>query len=160
MLKIIGIVAVVASSVATGFIMAKDLNERTKSLKDIYQSAINIKSELEYRAPVLEECFRGRGRLFSKAWKYISENSLSPKEALRKACDEAVYLKRDDREIIYSYIENLFVEDIGGQISNISWLIDAMRLQIKEAEAEYTSKGRLYKSGGALAGIGLVILLL
>lgn len=159
MIKILGAAAVFLSCAAAGQIMARELYERTKLLKELEQSAIYIKSELEYRTPVFEECFRGRGRLFSKAAKYIGMN-MNPKEALKKAARETEKLRDEDRELIYDYADGLDAEDVGAQTANVSLLITRLECRIREAEEERGIKSRLYKSGGALAGIGLVILLL
>lgn len=144
---------------STGFIMAKELNERTKTLKEIEQGAINIKSELKYRASEFTDCFNHRGKVFDNAATYIREGML-PDNALKKACEETDFLKKEDKDIIFSYADNLSAEDIGGQLANIDWLIDNLRKKIKESEEECASKGRLYKSCGILAGLGVVIFLL
>lgn len=160
MIKITGIILVVAASVLTGIIMAKDLSKRTKLLKDIRQSAIFIKSDMEYRAPVLEDCFKNRGILFGTAAEYAQNNNCLPKDALKITLDSMSYLKKEDKDIVMSFADNLDTEDIGSQLANVSWLIDALNGKIREAENDFVTKGRLYKSGGVLAGIGLLILLL
>ncbi len=160
MVRVLGIVLVLLSSVLTGIVLAKDLNERVVLLKDIRQAAIYIKSDFEYRAPALSECFENRGILFGKAAIYAKENKVLPKDALKKTVDNMSFLRQEDKDTIYSFADNLSQEEIGGQIANITWLIDALDKRIKDAESEYKTKGRLYKSGGALTGIGLVILLL
>lgn len=160
MLKILGLITILVSSVIMGFIMANELNERTKTLRDIKQSATGIKSDLEYRASDICECFKLRGNMFGKASKYIADSNLFPTEALIRACEELNYLHKEDKEIIFSYAKNLSAEDIGSQINNINWLIENITIKIKESEAEYSSKNRLYKSGGALLGLGFIILLL
>ncbi|MBQ7976939.1 MAG: stage III sporulation protein AB [Clostridia bacterium] len=160
MIRIFGVTLILTSSVLTGIILAKDLNERVALLKDIRQAAIYIKSDFEYRAPILSECFENRGILFGKAAVYAKENNVLPKDALKKTVDEIKFLCSEDKDAIYSFADNLSQEEIGGQIANITWLIDTLEKRIKDAETEYKTKGRLYKSGGALTGIGLVILLL
>ncbi len=160
MIKLLGMLSVFTASLVMGFILAKELGERTKALKEIYQSAIHIKSELEYRSADICDCFNRRGKLFKEAYKYIQSESLLPCEALKKATDEAMYLKDEDRAVINSYAENLNAEDLGGQIANVNLFLENLRLCIRDAEEEYHSKNRLYKSGGAIAGLGFIILLL
>ena len=159
MIKILGAISVVAASFAIGFEMTKELSERIKFLKECEQYAVYIKSELLYRSPVFEECFRGRGRIFSNASKYI-EKGLSPCEALKRAVNEARLLNSGDKEIFYAYAAGMSSEETGGQIANVSLLITRLEERIKEAESEKSVKGRLYRSGAVLAGCGLVILLL
>lgn len=160
MLKLFGMLTVLTSSLMMGFVMARELRERTKLLRDIHQSAIHIKTDLEYRAPDICECFCRRGKLFSLAHAYMTKESLLPREALAKAADKLNFLSKEDKEVINMYADNLEQEDLGGQIANVSWLIENIALRIKDSEAEYQSKNRLYKSGGAIVGLGVVILLL
>lgn len=160
MVKLLGMLSVLAASVIMGFIMAGELHERTKTLKEIYQSAIHIKTELEYRGADICDCFNRRGKLFNKAYKYIKSEGMLPSEALKKASCETNYLKEADRAIIDTYAENLASEALSGQIANVNLLLENLRLSIRDAEEEYRSKNRLYKSGGAIAGLGFIILLL
>lgn len=160
MIKIFAVGLVMLSSCMTGFILAKDLNERVKVLKEIKQMAIYIKSDFEYRSPMLADCFEHRGSLFGKASRYMEEGALLPEEALKKSADELKSITKEDRTVIYSFADNLSIEDVNGQIANVKWLIETLEKRIKEAEYEYTTKGRLYKSTGALTGLGIVILLL
>ena len=160
MVKLLGMLSVFTASSVMGFIMAGELGERTKMLKDIYQSATHIKSELEYRGADICDCFNRRGKLFSIAYKYIKSEGLLPADALKKAADEAVHLKATDRTVIAAYADNLKVEDLGGQLANVRLFLENLRLCIQDAEEEYRSKNRLYKSGGAIAGLGFIILLL
>ena len=148
------------ASLMMGFIMAGELGERCRELKDIYQSAIHIKTELEYRGADICDCFNRRGRLFSKAYRYITDDALMPPDAIKEACRREKLLKDDDKAVIFAYAENLNKEDLGGQIANVSLLIENLRLRIKDAEEEYASKSRLYKSGGLLTGLGFIILIL
>ncbi len=158
MYKILGLLSILSASIATGFVMANELKERLKLLTEIHLSLMGIRSEFEYRAPVLEECFKNRGVLFSNAYCYIEKDNLLPQDALKKACNDLKPLNRDDKKVLYRFAENLNTEDINGQISNISWLIDNLEDRIHHAENEYRTKGRLYRSSGALTGLGFLIL--
>ena len=159
MIKILGAISVVAASGLAGFEMTKELSERIKFLRESEQYAIYIKGELSYRSPTFEECFRGRGKIFANAAKYIGEG-VSPNDAVRRAADEAPRLNKGDREIFYAYAEGMSSEETGGQIANVSLLITRLEERIREAESEKSVKGRLYKSGAVLLGCGVVILLL
>ncbi len=160
MYKFLGMGAVMTASIITGFLMSKELKKRVDILKDIRQSAIYIKTDLEYRAPVIGECFKGRGEFFSKVGKILEEDFTMPKNAFEKACKEFKELNKDDEAALISYAENLCCEEISGQVVNISQLIEEFSIRIENAENEYREKGRLYRSGGVLAGLGLIILLI
>ena len=159
MIKLMGMISVFMASSVMGFIMAKELNERTRCLKEIYDSAIHIKSELEYRGADVADCFRRRGRLFKIASIYIDEGIL-PADALKKACRDLNELNEADCLVINAYAENLYAEDIGGQIANVNLFLENLRGCIRNSEEEYHTKNRLYKAGGAIAGMGIIILLI
>lgn len=158
-IKLTGALIVCFASVTAGGLMAKELGERVKLLRETEQYAIYIKCDMEYRAPVFEDCFRARGPLFGTASKYIKDGML-PKDALKKSIDNMQRLREEDREILCAYADSLDAEEVSGQISNIALLISRLKENIREAEKERGAKGRLYRSGGVLAGIGLVIILL
>lgn len=159
MIKILGAIAVVAASVTAGFVMARELGERVRLLKEILCAAVYIKSEMEYRMPVLEECFRARGEFFENVSNLIKKGS-APGEAVVKAADEEPRLQKGDRELLYSYAKGLEAEEIGGQTANVSLLITSLEQKIREAEEENSVKCRLYRSGGVLAGIAFVIIMI
>ncbi len=159
MIKILGAAAVVTASVAFGMVMARELGERVKLLNEIKTAAIYIKSDMEYRLPVFEDCFRGRGRFFSEAAKLI-EGGKTPCEAVIEASERQARLSDKDRKILTSYAEGLEAEEIGGQMTNISLLITRLEADIKEAEEENAVKCRLYRSGGVLAGLAFVIVMI
>ena len=160
MYRVLGVLSVVSSSIMMGIFLANDLKKRGEILKEIRQAAVYIKSDLEYRAPEIEDCFFNRGHFFSRVAELIKERDLPPKLALKFACEELKEITVEDREIIYSYADNISAEEIGGQIANISQLISGLDEKISAAEREYKEKGRLYRSGGALVGLGIVILLI
>ncbi len=159
MIKLTGALTVCFASVMAGALMAKELGDRAKLLREIQQYAIYIKCDMEYRMPVFEECFRARGPVFGTAAKYIKEG-VPPREALKKSVSGTHKLRDEDRELLYAYADALDAEDVSGQISNVSLLISRLGESIREADRERGAKGRLYRSGGVLAGIGLVIILL
>ncbi|MBQ6794558.1 MAG: stage III sporulation protein AB [Clostridia bacterium] len=159
MIKLMGMISIFIASSVMGFIMAKELNERTLCLKEIYDSVIHIKSELEYRGADVADCFRRRGRLFKTASIYLDEGML-PADALKKACGDLKELNEADRSVINAYAENLYAEDIGGQIANVNLFLENLRGCIRNSEEEYHTKNRLYKAGGTIAGMGIIILLI
>ena len=159
MYKIIGLISIFIASAMTGLIKASKLKERVKQLQEIRQASIQIKSDFEYRAPVLSECFEKKGEFFSLVSELIYEGNI-PSEAVEKACSFFKQLEGAEKEILISFGKNLGAEEINGQISNISWLIDELEEVIVCAREECSTKGRLYKSSGVLAGLGFVILLI
>lgn len=160
MVKFLGMFAIMVSAVMMGLVMANELKERIKALKQVQQMAIHIKTDLEYRSPDICECFRSRGELFSTAHDLIINHAYTPEAAVKKAAGEISSFKKEEVSVIASYANNLKCEDIGGQIANVSWLIENIGKIIKTAEAEYESKSRLYRSGGVMVGFGFIILLL
>lgn len=160
MLKILGAVMVISASTLFGFFNERKLYKRVMVLNDIYSFSICIKSDFEYRAPFLYECFENRGLLFGNAANLMKQHDLLPKDALVQSAEELKELNDGDRESVFSFANNLSAENVESQIANISHFISLIEKKINDAEAELKTKGRLYKSAGILTGIGIVILLL
>ena len=158
--KSVGLIAILSACILLGLKLSNDLLQRVELLKEIHKSAIHIKSDLEYRAPPLEECFENRGKLFSKAYGYIIENRILPDEALKKSCEEMKELNGEDKSTILFLADNLIQENLESQLANVMLFIHCMEERIISAEKELVVKGRLYRSGGLLIGIGIVIFLL
>ncbi|MGM9551689.1 MAG: stage III sporulation protein AB [Clostridia bacterium] len=160
MIKILGSVAVLISSVLMGMTMSQNLKNRVNVLKEIRDGAVHIKNELQYRCAPLEDCFRGRGKFFSKVYKHMQSSGLSPKESVQKTADETEYLTSADIEVMNRYAENIMCEDLKSQIVNIDFLIASLNENIKDSETEFLNKGKLYSYGGVLMGLGFIIILL
>ncbi len=160
MIKMLGLLSVFFSAALTGVFMYKRLNERTEILKETKTCAIHIKNEIEYRKAPLDECFKGRGKLFSNAYKLINNGELPPKEAIKTALKPLEAFSLDDRLVIEAFAENLSCEDLKGQIANLEMFIASLNENIKLATTESSNKGKLFCYGGVLTGIGLVIVLL
>lgn len=160
MIKILGLLSVFICATLTGVFMYQRLNERTEVLKETKTCAVHIKNEIEYRHAPLDECFKGRGRLFSNAYKLIKQSELSPKDAIKTALKPIEAFSLEDRLIISTFAENLSCEDLKGQIANLEIFIASLNENIKQSTAESANKGKLFCYGGVLAGLGLVIILL
>lgn len=160
MYKMLGLILVMSASVLTGITMSESLKDRVNCLKNIHQSSIHIKTDFEYRAPALEECFKGRGVLFSKAYDYIHNENYTPEHAVKEACRKINCIDKDDADIINTFSENLNAEDIAAEIANITWFITRIEERVRQAESEYRTRGKLYRSGGILTGLGIMIFLL
>ena len=132
MVKLLGMLSVFTASSVMGFIMAGELGERTKMLKDIYQSATHIKSELEYRGADICDCFNRRGKLFSIAYKYIKSEGLLPAEALKKAADEAVKRIAAIYHTDHVYKDTSPKEILDNRQQSVKPLVDAYFAWIKE----------------------------
>ena len=160
MYKLPAMAAVIIAASLMGIVMSGELKKRIDTLKEIVQSALYIKTDLEYRAPNLEECFTRRGCMFNSAGKFMSQSGMTPFEAVKRACEDERYLTKEDKDTILIFAENLNCEEISGQVANIKWLVENLRKNIRNAEDEYRSKGKLYQLGGMFAGVGIVIILL
>ena len=80
-------------------------------------------------------------------------------EAVRKTAEDAGY-RKEDLPLLLRLSEVLGTSDVDGQIKGIELMERELEASYEEAQAEQKTKGKLYRSLGALAGAGVVVLLL
>lgn len=80
--------------------------------------------------------------------------------ALRTAAEENPFLNARDREALSAFADGLLAQDVFGQIANVALFAQRVSSLARQAEEDAREKGRLYRGGGALCGVAVVILLL
>lgn len=99
-------------------------------------------AELEFLAKTAE--MSGENGDFHRAWE--------------KNADEIPHLSQSEREIVKSIGNGLGRTDTEGQISMLALNSTLLKEKYEKAHEEYTRKGKMYRSVGVLAGIGLAIM--
>lgn len=74
-----------------------------------------------------------------------------------KYAAEIPFLKTCDKEIILSVGRNLGNSDIDGQTAMFEMTVNMLTEYLAEANEEYTRKGKMCRSVGALVGIGIAV---
>lgn len=137
------------------------LSECVRAVKRI---AIGITHTNRPIAQLLYGCDEGEtGALFAALASAV-EASASPSEAwehLRIGDVQTLgCLARRDREVLGSFFSALGASERGAQLENTGMTAAALEGLLLEAETEYASKGRVYRTMGLLMGAGVGILLL
>lgn len=159
MFKLSGAVFFMCASVLSGLRISYALNERKRMLGEILYFLQTIESKLRCMCMPLDCCFYESGGIFYDAAIYI-KGGLSPADAVRRAAEDAQYLKKEDKELLFSFSKGLCADDLEGQIANVKLLSKGIALKLSEAEEEAKLRGKLAINGCTLLGAAAVILMI
>lgn len=163
MVKIFGAVMTGFACGYFGFRMSMTLKTRLKSLSDIAVSLEMLESEIAFSINKLKKAFVriDRNGLFTLASNVMEEKGAG------KAWSEAVNNTREklclteaDSDILLMLGKSIGKSDTEDQIKNIRYVKNLIKDQEKQAGEEYSRFGKLYRSGGVLVGLMLIILLI
>lgn len=165
-MKLVGAVIIFLSCLIIGFRESDRLKKRTAYLKNV-QTALNlIETEISFGKNHLKRIFEGIEKsadccgLFSETAENIEKSGIkkSWNKSLSDKKDE-LCLKNDDLEALMTLGNQLGMTDAENQIKNIRYIRELLEKNAQEAEGEYNRLGRLYRSGGIMAGLLLILLL-
>lgn len=162
MVKLLGAVMTGLSCGYFGFRLSASLKKRIKSLWDIVSSLELLESEIAFSAQKLQKAFinADRNGLFTAAAAGIEEHGV--KKAWRNAVREKqkeYCLTAADCEALYMLADNIGKTDADNQIKHIKYVKTAVSGQAAAAQSEYDRFGRVYRNGGVLIGLMIVIIL-
>lgn len=163
MVKIIGAVMTGLACGYFGFRFSATLKMRAKTLADIVTSLEMLESEIFFSRNKLKKAFLHVDRcgIFSDAANEMEENGI--KRAWKHAVEKnqtRLCLTNSDAEILYTFGKNIGKTDTDDQIKNIKYIKTMIKEQEKQASGEYSRFGKLYRSGGVLVGLMIVIILI
>jgi len=157
--KISGAVLLIGASFFTGVRLRYLLNERKRILTGLLYFIQGIENKLRCLCMPLDKCFGESGGIFYSASVYIKEG-FSPSEAVKKAAEETVHLKKEDKALLLSFADGLSADDLEGQIANLNLLKKGLEARLFEAEEDSRVRGKLCVQGCTLLGAAAVILML
>lgn len=162
MVKLAGAVMTGLASGYFGLKLSMSLKKRIQSLNDIDASLELLESEISFSANRLEGALRraDRNGLFTAAADGM--NGAGIKKAWENAVDSMknrLCLADADCEALYMLGSNIGRTDAENQIKHIKYVKSAVRAQAESAQSEYDRFGRLYRSGGILVGLMIIIIL-
>ncbi len=163
MVKLIGAVMTGAACGYFGFRASYDMKKRAESLSDIEVSLELLEGEIAFTQSELKKAFEraDRNGLLRAAGENIEK--LGVKKAWSEAVNEyrpRLCLTRADADALLLLGERLGRTDTDDQIKHIKYIKTLIKGQADAAREEYERLGRLYRSGGLLTGIMLVIILI
>ena len=164
MIRVVGMVLLVLGSSLFGFGKAWELKERVRELQEIQTALLKIETAVCRFSLPLCEAFRQAGAdipLFSEAATFMEEGALA-KEAFDRALDGYLptsHLVGADVALLERFRDGLSAPDTDGQTKNFAIVKADLARQIESASEAEEKQGRLYRSGGVLAGLMLGLIL-
>lgn len=157
------------TSSGMGIILSERLNKRVKELELILIFLDKLKTCLIYQnlptnemIDLLSENSSCKSLLFLKPCQELLSNQtgfpLAWESAIEQSKDK-MHLNDTDYSLLLSLSDIIGSSDTKGQLNAIGMVEKLLGDQRKEAQQAREKKGKLYRSLGALAGAGMVIIL-
>lgn len=162
-MKITGIMLVFLSSVFIGIYFSGRFKKRIQALERINTIIISIKIMIESQSLTVEELFYALVNEKKLDDFFISESaflSSDYKQRIKDECEKISFLTEEDKRLFISFINELGITYMEGQISIINAYIKQFENTISNLKSQQSSKCRMYNSFGVLAGAFLSIILL
>lgn len=172
MIKIIGSIFTICSSIAIGTYFSQSLTWRIEALKEMKNCILLLKGDIRYACTPLPEAFAtigGRkknafGKFFLKLSQQLKQLDGSTFVELWKKAVETdlsqTALKKWDKESFGKLGECLGYLDKEMQLNQIDFYLSQLEEEIKQLEMEKKEKKRLYQMLGVMGGLFVTILLL
>ena len=173
-LKVCGMLLVVACTTSIGIAMAQALSRRVRELEGCIALLTGMEGELSYSlAPPDEAVARleeresaqeapflacGKGVPFLPACAALCRKGTPFPQAWREAvAKQGGSLTREDAAIVEALADTLGQCDLDGQLSSLSHAKALLAMQLAAARERCESHGKLYRTMGLLAGAFVVV---
>lgn len=164
-LKVCGMLLVVACTTSIGISMAQALSRRVKELEGCIALVTGLEGELSYSlAPPdeavarLEEREAAQEAPFLSACAALCRKGAPFPEAWRKAIGtQSGSLTQEDAAIVEALADTLGQCDLDGQLSSLTHAKSLLSMQLSAARERCESHGKLYRTMGLLAGAFVVV---
>lgn len=138
------------------------LKRRAALLEELSRMLNEFEIEIRFAAPTLDIlCEKAKGGFADILRECRGENDI--KSAWEQACvrlKTLPYCHAEEGELMLSLGRSLGTSDISGQLSLIELHSQRLNALGKSAAEEAAKKGRLFRSVGALCGIGAAVLIM
>ncbi len=172
MLKITGVICVLAGCLGAGFQRIAQEQQRLEHLREILRIVKRIEDEMRYGkrtvpeiCAVLSGCGGERYRsCFLEIYERLMQRQGGAmeeiwRESMQKCfCD--VPLREDEKALLMQIPDCLGMQDECTQASSIVQFRELVERRLRQAEDEYDGKRKMIWSVSALAGIFLVVILI
>lgn len=172
MIKIIGIIMVLASSTLIGFIFGDNLKKRFEQLNEFERAINHLQNEVIYAYISLPEAIKNvsekSGQPLNNFLKEISlclsnneVNSVYDAFVISYEKNKSSFkLHKNDINIIFTLSKTLGECDVDGQKRMFELTLDNLRKQIQYAESNMNKSLKMYRYLGFSIGAAVVIILL
>jgi len=146
MIKTAGFIIVILTTTIYGYILSEDIILHHKQLCSVMRMLDEIKIRLEFNLSTREELF---GFIFSKAEYEIfkADNLFNSK------------LSENEKRMLLDFYNQLGTTDIQGQLSQIEMYKKDFHYELSELLKTKDNRCRLLRTGGALVGVFVCLLL-
>lgn len=171
MLKLIGGLAIIIATTSIGYVYSMVYEERVKQLREL-QYALNIlESEIVYSSTPICKALSAAsensttfiGVMLKKMSELLEQRSVSSiYDAYVKVSKELknqLYLEKEEKETIGSFVHSLGSADIEGQKKNFNITIKKLEGFEKRAEESRDKNSKLYRYIGLCGGVLIVLVL-
>jgi stage III sporulation protein AB len=170
MIKMLGLVLIVASCSAMGLRMHGALRRRSRALASFIPALQTIKAEIVFRAMPLPDILDAltrenngaAGVFFGKVARRmaVSEEGFAPACAALLPTLEGAGLRPGDVRQVQAALAGLGRYDAATQAEGLTAAIRALEEALSGARAELNQKGRLYRAMGVTVGIMIALIII
>ncbi len=171
LIKIMGMILVIAGSAGCGWYMANETKIRIRILQELQQGIVILQGEMEYAGDDMEEILEG----LSKKCQYFSGFFHGVSQKLYQKESRTLYDIWQEEVQRFSFRKKLkeedvlFLEEIGKNLGNLDrqtqlhtlkMMLQRLEKQIKDARADYENRAKVYRVIGVTVGVFATVLLL
>ncbi len=146
MIKTAGFIIVILTTTIFGFILSEDIITHYKQLSLVIRMLDVTRIRLEYNLSTREELF---GYIFSK-----KEYEFFKADNLKKS-----KLSENEKRMLLDFYNQLGTTDLQGQLSQIEMFKRDFDYELSELKKTKDNRCRLFRTGGALVGVFVCLLL-
>lgn len=171
-LKIVGGFLTILASTMIGFVYSINLSKRPLELIALCGMMEMLETQLKYFSSILSDAFEDVSKaadrtvsIFFSDAAYImkKDGNIPAAVAWRESVEKNVKitsLNNEDMNVLISFGKSLGNTDIEGQIKNIKFTVEQLKIQWTKAEDNRKKNEMLYKNLGFLGGLAIVIILI
>ena len=173
MIKIIGVIILIGSSILVGSVLANKIKLRVEELIYLKKLLVMFRGELEYRNAMLPDAFLSVANRAKEPYDNVfrelskeTENNCTETMAsvfervISKCLKGNTYLKNEDLHKLYELGDTLGYQNKTMQLSNVDLFLERLNVQIQEEREKMNDTVKVYRTMSAMAGIFVAIILL
>lgn len=148
-----------------GLYQSGKLKRREACLSEIVRFLEEFGVQISYRSLPVEQLIHETNRaesgfinLVDKKLSEIKHNDWH--SAWNQAVEETSELNKEDKELLFSLGSQLGSSDVSGQVALLEMNKNLFSRKLTEAIGENSKKGKMYRSVGVLAGLGIAVIII
>lgn len=171
MLKLAGILCILAGCMGMGGDRIREEKNRVRHLQELIRIMKRIQNEIGYGKHTLpeiclilsEHCYEPYRKYFRAIYEQTRQQGGGRLDRVWeqqiRLCLQNAPLQEEEKEILYSLLRNTGIQEETYQAESMGQSMDLLTRKCRQAEDAYENKSRMIFSLSILAGVFLVILL-